>query len=272
MLDIFEFLVIWFYWLSWNWYWRLARVFVNFFIFENFLEVNCICISLFKFVVFNFLGNLLSDEDFRLTNFFWCLLESFKSSISVLFKGSSLFFLPDLDVSLNCLENKSLLHFCQFTILAHSIQAHNELLFFSAELIKIDFFPGALFRLPLLTGSNRLFFGCLLLEIERFLLLLLHFLSLFHILPVSDCLTQRVVKKTALVDKRDCHEAAESGDALKVHARLTDDFLYVDVFESVHKVDICNTLVALSVDSCHCLVQAAVLFTKYIVGDSFLRR
>ena len=196
----------------------------------------------------------MSDKDFRLTDFFWCLLESFKSSISVLFKGDSLLFLPDFDVSLNCLENESLLLFCQFTVLAHSIQAYNELLFFSAELIKSDFFPSALFRLPFLTCSNCLFFGGLLLKIESFLLLLLNFLPLLHILPVSNCLTEGLVKKTALVDKRNCHEATESGDALKVHARLTDDFLNIDVFESVHKIDIRHSLIALIIHSCHCLV------------------
>ncbi len=196
----------------------------------------------------------MSDKHFSLTSIFWGLLESFKSSISILFKRDSLLVFPDLDVSLNCLKNESLLLFCQFTVLTHGIQAYNELLFLRAELVKSDFFPSALLRLPLLTGSNCLFFGCLLLKVESVLLLLLNFLSLLHILPVSHSLTKRLVKETALVNERNCHEAAESGDALKVHAWLTDDLLNVNMFESIHEVDILNSLIALIIHGCHCLV------------------
>lgn len=232
------------------------------------LEVGAVLLSLLEVVVLDSLGKLSGISLFSSLISLLLLLESCEAAVPVASKCHFFLRLPDLDESLDGFERKTLLIVSELTVLAHRIKANNIPLVLSAEVIKFNLGELAFFWDPLLARSNALIaLSCLLLFPSLALLILLSAL-LCHIFPIRDGLSQRVIKQAALVDKRECHEAAEAGHALVVHARLANDLLHVNVLKALHEAQLANFLLAFSIKSRNGLALTSIVFSKDVVSEA----
>lgn len=113
------------------------------------------------------------------------------------------------------------------SILPESVNANNELLFESLEGVFVNFFPDLL--LLIWIRLSAFFFAVGLFPF--FFLLGLLFASVLAVYEIIDCSIKCTLREARLVDKGDSKVAAEFGNSVEDHFRLSNYFRNVDVFE-----------------------------------------
>ena len=196
------------------------------------------------------------------------LLHGLKAAISVGGEGVALLLFPLLDEALDGFERESLLLIGELAILAHGVEADDELLVKGVEGVELDLFPDALFRDPLLARGHGLITLRSLLILKGLALRVLRSLLLLGLLPVGHCFGQSLIEEAALVDERHGHEAAQPWHSLEVHAWLTYNLRHVEVLETLENVVMLHGCVTLLVSPSGGLGAASVGLTKDIVSHT----
>ena len=152
--------------------------------------------------------------------------------------------------------------------MAEGVKADDVFLLESFEGSEFEVFPLLLF---FLVGFPCLLFllpnlHLLILVLSPLLILLLPFLGHNHV--IFDGLFESIIEQAAVVDERDCHEAAQTGYLLKVHARLTNHLRHKLVGERLDNVFLASIRSQFfAVFLCRFLFA---LFVKDFVGDDGL--
>ena len=239
--------------------------------YELFLEIIRVFGSLFELKFIDFLSDLGSNGSILWNVGILILLDRIEAAISVSSKSSALFGLPSFNEALNSLKNEVFFLIREFTILAHGIQTDDILLVLSLEGGESNLWPFFLLGLELKTLSDSLVTLGILLSLPLDALRILLETALLNILPVCNRMGKRLVKKTALVNKRHSHEASESWNSLIMHTGLTNYLFHINMLEALHQRDLSVVLISISIDRSVSFSLTDVLLSKHIVGDTLGR-
>ena len=236
---------------------------------ELFPEIGTVSCSLLEVKLFDLCGHLVGQGCLIASASVVVVLESIKTTVTVSGECDSLLFFPGLDEALDRVESKHLLLVSELTVLAHGVEADDKLHVLGLELVEGDLGPLLFFfRHPLDTACQGLFFRLGLALIPSFTLLILGNSASLYVLPVGDSFSERFIEKATLVDKRNCHEAAEARNPLEMHPWLAHNLLDIYMLEPVHQAVLLLYFLSFIVDRRFYFAETCILFCEDIVRDS----
>ena len=153
---------------------------------ELFVEVDGVFGTLLELIIFDLCHDILGHECFVLRSSVCVDLQRLQLSVAIRGKSDTLFFLPNLNETLDCCQSELLLLDSQLTVLAHSVKADYVLLVLSPELVELNDGPLFLLGLPLGTLCLSGLLGLLLSFVKCLDLSLLLLQLLRVVLPVGD--------------------------------------------------------------------------------------
>lgn len=158
--------------------------------------------------------------------------------VSVCSEAVALFLLPGLDERLYCVEGVSFFIVCELSVLAHSVQADNKLLFDALIRLEFNFFPDLLIFVfgLLLSRCLSLFLEGALFRLVGFTFLVLFFSASHHILVVSYRGFKCFISQARVVDHWNCHIGSEAGHFLELDPWFAHYFSDVNVSERVDDI------------------------------------
>lgn len=124
------------------------------------------------------------------------------SSFTVLAQALPLSTLPLLSESLNCLQHKSALVVTDLAVLAHCVEANDEIVLNNVEIRAFNLLKFLDFHFISLTSGNSIFLFCLLLLLMGFQLFPVLLVLGGYTLVVLDCSVESRVAETRVVDER----------------------------------------------------------------------